>query len=72
MTFNKSENLPIHDCRPDGLLRFRYVRLDEIPEPHRSAFLEFLHGRGGPVMEGEGPCAYVADWLEYLRRLTNQ
>lgn len=71
MTRDELENLPIHDCRPDGLLRFRYVRLNEVPEPHRAAFLQLLHGRGAPVMEGEGPCAYAADWLEYRRQLGN-
>ena len=71
MTFDAPGNLPIHDCIPDGRLRFRYVRIDEIPEPHRAAFLQLLHGRGGPVMEGEGQCAFVADWLEYRRQLNN-
>lgn len=63
------ETLPIHDRFFNGKLSFRYVRLDEIPEPHRIAFLELLYGRGMPAMEGEGICAYAADWLEYLRRL---
>jgi len=69
MNREEIEILPSHDRFFKGKPSFRYVRLDEIPEPHRIAFWELLYGRGIPLVEGEGICAYAADWLEYLRRL---
>lgn len=44
----------------------RYVRLKEIPEPHRSEFMRYLRGAGIPVIKGEGPLAYETDWLDWV------
>jgi hypothetical protein len=41
---------------------FRYVRLDEIPEPARTFFDQNLAGSGIP----DHGCAYAHDWFDFL------
>ena len=41
---------------------FRYVRLDEIPEPARTFFDQKLAGSGIP----DHGCAYAHDWFDFL------
>jgi hypothetical protein len=46
-------------------LEVKYVQIDTIPEPQRAQFLASLRGKQMPVAEGDGPCAYWADWLKF-------
>jgi hypothetical protein len=44
---------------------FSYVKITDIPEPARSAFLNNMHGSTRPVVEGAGSCAFSWDWLAF-------
>lgn len=48
--------------------RTKYVRLADIPEPYLTAFKKALYVAQVPVVEGEGECAYAADWIFFLER----
>ncbi|WP_434666230.1 hypothetical protein P5W99_31495 [Paraburkholderia sp. A3BS-1L] len=62
-----TEALPPRPAKPDVTVRtndagFRYVRLDEIPEPTRTFFDQKLAGSGIP----DHGCAYAHDWFDFL------
>lgn len=42
------------------------VALVDIPEPYRTQFESSLRGRQAPIFEGRGPCAYLADFYEWV------
>jgi len=46
----------------------KYVRMSDIPEPYLTAFKKALYVAQVPVVEGEGDCAYAADWVFFLQR----
>ena len=56
--------VPVHlrDGRP------HHVRLLDIPPPWRDEFRALLLGSCCPLIEGEGECAWVSDWLAYLNQ----
>ncbi|MFM0074441.1 hypothetical protein PQQ86_25095 [Paraburkholderia sediminicola] len=61
------EELPLRPAKPEVPVRmndagFRYVRLDEIPEPARTFFDRTLAGSGIP----DHGCAYAHDWFDFL------
>lgn len=61
------EVLPPRPAQPEVTVRmndagFRYVRLDEIPEPARTFFDQSLTGSGIP----DHGCAYAHDWFDFL------
>ncbi|WP_042261655.1 hypothetical protein [Paraburkholderia heleia] len=61
------EALPPRPAQPEVTVRvndagFRYVRLDEIPEPARTFFDQKLSGSGIP----DHGCAYAHDWYDFL------
>ena len=61
------EELPPRPAKPEVTVRmndagFRYVRLDEIPEPARTFFDRTLAGSGIP----DHGCAYALDWFDFL------
>lgn len=61
------EGLPPRPAQPEVTVRvndagFRYVRLDEIPEPARTFFDQALSGSGIP----DHGCAYAHDWFDFL------
>jgi hypothetical protein len=61
------EVLPPRPVQPKVTVRtndagFRYVRLDEIPEPTRTFFDRKLTGSGVP----DHDCAYAHDWFDFL------
>lgn len=61
------EALPSRPEKPEVTVRvndagFRYVRLDEIPEPARTVFDQALAGSGIP----DHGCAYAHDWFDFL------
>ena len=61
------EELPSRPAKPEVPVRmndagFRYVRLDEIPEPARTFFDRTLGGSGIP----DHGCAYAHDWFNFL------
>lgn len=43
-----------------------YVRIADIPEPARSAFIRSMSGSTVPVIANEGPVAYAMDWTDFL------
>ncbi|PYE22864.1 hypothetical protein C7410_109160 [Paraburkholderia silvatlantica] len=43
------------------------IRLRDIPQPWRGHFHTALRGSACPVIEGEGLCAYVWDWQDWLQ-----
>jgi hypothetical protein len=45
-----------------------YVRVSDIPEPVRSAFLQWIPGSSGSAIEGEaiGGCFYAWDWSRFI------
>lgn len=43
------------------------IRLRDIPQPWQSRFHTALRGSACPVIEGEGLCAYVWDWQDWLQ-----
>ena len=62
-----TEALPPRPAKPEVTVRtndagFRYVRLDEIPEPARTFFDQKLSGSGIP----DHGCAYAHDWFDFL------
>jgi hypothetical protein len=62
------EALPPRPAQPQVTVRtndagFRYVRLDEIPEPTRTFFDRALAGSGIPDID----CAYAHDWFDFLK-----
>lgn len=64
------EELPPRPAQPEVTIRtndagFRYVRLDEIPEPARTFFDKALAGSGIPDRD----CAYAHDWFDFLNGL---
>ena len=61
------EELPPRPAKPEVTVRmndagFRYVRLDEIPEPAWTFFDQTLAGSGIP----DHGCAYAHDWFDFL------
>jgi hypothetical protein len=62
---NKAESLNV-PIRRSG--RREYVRMNDIPEPYLTAFKKALYVAQVPVVEGEGECAYAADWIFFLER----
>ncbi|MGF6508259.1 hypothetical protein [Paraburkholderia sp. 32] len=61
------EALPPRPARPEVTVRtndagYRYVRLDEIPEPTRTFFDRKLAGSGIP----DHGCAFAHDWFDFL------
>ena len=61
------ETLPPRPAQPEMTVRmndagYRYVRLDEIPEPARTWFDEKLAGSGIP----DHGCAFAHDWFDFL------
>ncbi|SOF00981.1 hypothetical protein SAMN05446635_9061 [Burkholderia sp. OK233] len=61
------EELPPRPAKPEVAVRmndagYRYVRLDEIPEPARTFFDQTLAGSGIP----DHGCAYAHDWFDFL------
>lgn len=61
------EELPPRPAQPAVTVHtndagFRYVRLDEIPEPARTFFDQTLAGSGIP----DHGCAYAHDWFDFL------
>jgi hypothetical protein len=61
------EELPSRPAKPEVAVRvneadFRYVRLDDIPEPTRTFFDQMLAGSGIP----DRGCAYAHDWFDFL------
>ena len=61
------EALPARPAKPQVKVHtndagFRYVRLDEIPEPTRTFFDRKLAGSGIP----DHGCAYAHDWFDFL------
>ncbi|WP_321898742.1 hypothetical protein [Paraburkholderia heleia] len=61
------EVLPPRPAQPEVTVRvndagFRYVRLDEAPEPARTFFDQSLCGSGIP----DHGCAYAHDWFDFL------
>jgi hypothetical protein len=46
--------------RPD------YVRLSDIPQPWQDTFRAALRGSCCPLIDGEGDCAWAADWTDWL------
>ena len=61
------EELPPSPAKPEVTVRmndagYRYVRLDEIPEPARTFFDQTLAGSGIP----DHGCAYAHDWFDFL------
>ncbi|MFM0100856.1 hypothetical protein PQQ87_35040 [Paraburkholderia nemoris] len=61
------EELPPRPAKPEVTVRindagYRYVRLDEIPEPARTFFDQTLAGSGIP----DHGCAYAHDWFDFL------
>ncbi|MEX3951075.1 hypothetical protein AB4Y40_25385 [Paraburkholderia sp. EG287B] len=62
-----TEALPARPTKPQVTVHtndagFRYVRLDEIPEPTRTFFDRKLAGSGIP----DHGCAYAHDWFDFL------
>ncbi|MGF6634885.1 hypothetical protein [Paraburkholderia sp. MM6662-R1] len=62
-----TESLPPRPTKPEVTVHtneagFRYVRLDEIPEPTRTFFDRKLAGSGIP----DHGCAYAHDWFDFL------
>jgi hypothetical protein len=62
-----AEALPARPTKPQVPVHtneagFRYVRLDEIPEPTRTFFDRKLAGSGIP----DHGCAYAHDWFDFL------
>jgi hypothetical protein len=62
-----TEALPPRPAKPEVTVHtneagFRYVRLDEIPEPARTFFDQKLAGSGIP----DHGCAYAHDWFDFL------
>ncbi|WP_245643998.1 hypothetical protein [Paraburkholderia oxyphila] len=62
-----TESLPPRPVKPEVTVHtneagFRYVRLDEIPEPTRTFFDRKLAGSGIP----DHGCAYAHDWFDFL------
>ncbi|CAE6697372.1 hypothetical protein [Paraburkholderia domus] len=43
------------------------IRLRDIPQPWQGRFHTALRGSARPVIEGEGLCAYVWDWQDWLQ-----
>lgn len=43
------------------------IRLRDIPQPWQGRFHTALRGSACPVIEGEGLCAYVWDWQDWLQ-----
>lgn len=43
------------------------IRLRDIPQPWQGRFHTALRGAACPVIEGEGLCAYVWDWQDWLQ-----
>jgi hypothetical protein len=63
----ETEALPARPEKPEVTVYtndagFRYVRLDEIPEPTRTFFDRKLAGSGIP----DHGCAYAHDWFDFL------
>lgn len=56
--------VPIHTHRG----RRYFVRIEEIPEPLRSQFIEALRGSACPVLNEEGPLAFAWDWEAWIER----
>ena len=63
--YNKAESLDVPIRRSGGRV---YVRMNDIPEPYLTAFKRELYAAQAPVVEGEGECAYAADWVWFLER----
>ena len=60
----RPQPLEVRLYQVDGL---SYVRLDEIPEPARAAFMRNLRGSACPVVERElAGCANAWDWEAFL------
>lgn len=62
-----TEALPARPAKPEVTVYtndagFRYVRLDDIPEPTRTFFDRRLAGSGIP----DHGCAYAHDWFDFL------
>ncbi|MGF6552345.1 hypothetical protein [Paraburkholderia youngii] len=62
-----TEALPARPAKPEVPVHtneagFRYVRLEEIPEPTRTFFDRKLAGSGIP----DHGCAYAHDWFDFL------
>lgn len=58
------KKVPIHESG-----RLRYVRVDDIPEPARSAFERSMSHSTVPVIPGEERCAYIWDWTDFVNGL---
>lgn len=43
------------------------IRLRDIPQPWQDRFRTALRGSACPVIGGEGHCAYVWDWQDWLQ-----
>lgn len=44
----------------------KYVRVREIPEPAKSAFVKQLGSRARPSISGEDDCVHAEDWLQFI------
>lgn len=58
--------------RTDAATGLQYVRMEDIPEPAKTAFSRRTRGSTAPVIPGERDCVYPGDWLRFieLRRRT--
>jgi len=63
--YNKAKPPNVAIRNRDGT---KYVRMSDIPEPYLTAFKAALYATQAPVVEGEGECAYAADWVFFLQR----
>jgi hypothetical protein len=45
---------------------YQYVRMEDIPEPARTAFGLRMRGSTAPVIPGETDCVYADDWLRFI------
>lgn len=55
--------VPVHTDADTGL---QYVRIEDIPEPAKTAFDRRMQGSTAPVMPGEMDCIYAHDWLRFI------
>ena len=63
--YNKAEPVLVPIRRSHGR---KYVRMNDIPERYLTAFKATLYCAQVPVVQGEGECAYAADWIVFLHR----
>lgn len=69
---NGSERLPRRPLKldvpvlTDAATGIGYVRMDDIPEPARSAFDRRMTGSTVPAITGETDCVYAEDWLRFI------